>query len=83
MKDYCKAIKTKNKHANENFKGSHAKFMAKVRNSRKEEWYTFKNKLLKPPIGSLYPKLTSLNIFFIGQQVREKSELVSNCDHCH
>ena len=32
MKDYRKAIKTKNERANQNFKGNHAKFMAKVPN---------------------------------------------------
>ena len=73
MKDYHNVIKTKNKRANENFKGNNVKFMAKIRDFKKEEWYTFKNKLLKPHIGSSYPELTSLNMFLLENEAEKNS----------
>ena len=72
MKDYCKAIKTKNECANDSFKSNNAKCMAKFCNLKKEEWYTFKNMLLKPPMSNLYPKLTSLNIFIWDNELEKK-----------
>ena len=72
MKDYREAIRTKNNRANESYKRNHGKFMAKVRDLKKEEWYIFKNKLVLPDIGNTYPRVDCLNLFFIGKTVRRK-----------
>ena len=71
MKDYHKAIRTKNNRANESYKRNHGKFMAKVRDLKKKR-YIFKKKLVFPDIGNSYPKVGCLNSFFIGQTVRRK-----------
>ena len=72
MEDYREAIKTKNDRANESYKRNHGKFMAKVRDLKKEEWYIFKNKLVLPDIGTSYPRVGPMNLFFIGKTVRSK-----------
>ena len=69
--EHRKAIKTKNTRATDSSKTNHARFMAKFRDLKKESWYLFKNKLLKPPVGSCYPKLPTGNIFYIGLRARE------------
>ena len=72
MEDYREAIKTKNDRANESYKRNHGKLMAKVRDLKKEEWYIFKNKLVLPDIGTSYPRVGPMNLFFIGKTVRSK-----------
>ena len=69
MMSFAKYLK-KNTRATVSSKTEHARFMAKFRDLKKEKWYIFKNKLLKPPEGNSYPKLPKGNRFYIGQRAR-------------